>query len=73
MLAEDELRDAVLLVFANKQVRNHNSTVCLSSNAFSLQVCVHLQFDAADKEIERDVLDEEKINNIPQNLWLMGL
>lgn len=24
MLAEDELRDAVLLVFANKQVRHHN-------------------------------------------------
>lgn len=24
MLAEDELRDAVLLVFANKQVRSHS-------------------------------------------------
>lgn len=24
MLAEDELRDAVLLVFANKQARNHH-------------------------------------------------
>lgn len=27
MLAEDELRDAVLLVFANKQVRDENSSV----------------------------------------------
>lgn len=27
MLDEDELRDAVLLVFANKQVRHHNVSV----------------------------------------------
>lgn len=38
MLAEDELRDAVLLVFANKQVRSHNSSahIRLLFNAFSL-------------------------------------
>lgn len=29
MLAEDELRDAVLLVFANKQVRRHNRSAYL--------------------------------------------
>lgn len=29
MLAEDELRDAVLLVFANKQVRQRKVSVCV--------------------------------------------
>jgi ADP-ribosylation factor protein 1 len=32
MLAEDELRDAVLLIFANKQVLIKNINICLTYN-----------------------------------------
>ena len=34
MLAEDELRDAVLLVFANKQARNHNCSAYINTNEY---------------------------------------
>lgn len=40
MLAEDELRDAVLLVFANKQVRDKNN--CLESPEEVMQSGRHL-------------------------------
>ena len=39
MLNEDELRDAVLLVFANKQVHEHNHTV---HSSFASLLCFAL-------------------------------
>ncbi len=40
MLAEDELRDAVLLVFANKQVRTREHLVGIGSDSFfDLRIC----------------------------------
>lgn len=57
MLAEDELRDAVLLTFANKQVNEHsrggglqgNSGVCPCSLSL-LQISLHLPFCQLDRK-----------------------
>lgn len=38
MLAEDELRDAVLLVFANKQARNHNSSAYTHTHTCTVHI-----------------------------------
>lgn len=41
MLAEDELRDAVLLVFANKQARNHYISLYTKTKLVHSAVCTH--------------------------------
>lgn len=39
MLAEDELRDAVLLIFANKQVERKLVETMKYRNSFDLRIC----------------------------------
>lgn len=39
MLAEDELRDAVLLIFANKQVRKSDNLIKMEPMAYFLKYC----------------------------------